>query len=334
VRVFVTGGTGFVGSHVVEALLEGGHEVVCLVRTPSKATNLFRKHSRRSLLSTVEGTLHDTSALERGCAGADAVFHIAGLTAARSRAEFRAINDHATRDLAAVARQIAPDLRHFVYLSSLAAAGPTSRGTPKTEADPERPVSDYGWSKLAGEKAVRESPLPWTIVRPPTVYGPRDREILKVFKVAKLGLAPVFGDGRQENSFIFAPDLAQALVACIGTDASVGQVFFAAHPEVRDQRQLAAEVFRALRGGPGSGTPFVVPIPATLARGLLQVTGSLAAMIRQATILNADRANDFLAEAWTCSADALIARTGWKAHTDLATGMRATAQWYRTHGWL
>jgi len=329
VKVFVTGGTGFVGSHLVDSLLDFGDKVTVLVRDPEKARRLFRDRPVR----TVPGNLQDTKALEAGCAGADVVYHIAGLTAARNGAEFRAVNDNATRTLATIAGRVAPDLKHFVYLSSIAAAGPSKLGTPHTENTPTRPVSDYGWSKLAGEKGVQASGLPWTIVRPPTVFGPRDTEVLKIFRLAKLGLAPVFGDGRQNNSFVFAPDLAQALIAC-RTEQAVEKIFFACHPEVRTQRELATEIFRALRGGPESGQPIVLPIPAPLARGVLWITGTAASLARKATILNADRAKDFLAEAWTCSPEAIRRDTGWSAATDLESGLRQTVKWYRTHGWL
>ncbi len=328
-KVFVTGGTGFVGSHLVDSLLDIGDDVTILVRDSEKARRLFGERPVR----TVPGNLQDTEALEAGCAEAEVVYHIAGLTAARNRAEFRAVNDNATRTLATIAGRVAPGLKHFVYLSSIAAAGPSKPGTPHTESAPARPVSDYGWSKLAGEKGVRASGLPWTIVRPPTVFGPRDTEVLKIFRVAKLRLAPVFGNGRQDNSFVYAPDLAQALLAC-RTERAVEKVFFACHPEVRTQRELATEIFRALRGGPESGQPFVLPIPAPLARGALWMTGTAASLARKATLLNADRANDFLAEAWTCSPEAIRHETGWSAATDLESGLHQTVKWYRAHGWL
>lgn len=326
-RVFVTGGTGFVGFHLVESLLASGHEVVCLVRRPAKARALFPNHP----IDIVHGTIDNTTALAEGCTGADAVFHVAGLVMARSRAEFLAANGGGTRTLLHVASRAAPELRHFVYISSLAAAGPARRGHPLTEDVPAQPVSDYGWSKLAGEEAVRAGSLPWTIVRPPTVYGPRDRALLTLFTLAKRALMPVFGAGAQELSLVYGPDLAAALTACL-TPGAVGRTFFASHREVCTARQFAVAISHAVRGGGRS--PRILGIPPAVARVVLWATGTAATIARRATLLNADKAGEFLAEAWTCSPAAIEQATGWKAATPMTTGLAETVAWYREVGWL
>ncbi len=329
-KAFVTGGTGFIGSHLVSALLARGDEVSCLVRSPAKAERVFAKDSRPR---TVLGTLDDIEALTDGCRDADVVFHLAGLTAARSRAEFHAVNAHATRTLAQVAGRAAPNLQRFVYVSSLAAAGPTARGVPLTEHLVTQPVSDYGWSKLAGEEAVRASGLPWTIVRPPLVYGPRDTEVLKLFKLAKLGISVFFGDGSQELSCIYGPDLAESLVRVL-SPSCVNEIFFASHEEIRTAREFSAEVHRVVKNGESRRGPLILAIPGPLARGILWLTGSVATLTRRATLLNANKANEFLAEAWTCSANALAEATRWRPPTDLATGLRTTRDWYTEARWL
>lgn len=329
-NIFVTGGTGFIGSHLVEALLQRGHDVTCLVRDPTKADRLFAAGPKPR---TIQGDLNDADALATGCTGADAVFHLAGAVAARNRGELFAVNAHATRTLVNVAGKAAPQLQRLVYVSSLAAAGPAVKGTPLTEGTASQPVSDYGWSKLAGEEAVRAGGLPWTIIRPPTVYGPRDTEVLKLFKLAKLGLAVFFGDGSQELSFVYASDLVDALIHSLDP-AARDKVFYASHPEVRTSREFAREIHRAVKRPSGSRGPFVVAVPGPVARGVLWVTGTAASLARQATLLNADKANEFLAAAWTCSPEALASTTSWRAATDLATGLRQTADWYAEAKWL
>ena len=329
-NIFVTGGTGFIGSHLVETLLRRGHHVTCLARTPAKADRVFAAGPKPR---TIQGDLNDVDALAAGCTGADVVFHVAGLVAARSRAEFFAVNGNATRTLVSVASKTAPDLQRFVYVSSLAAAGPTTKGVALTEAASAQPVSDYGWSKLAGEEAVRAGGLPWTIIRPPIVYGPRDTEVFKLFKLAKRGLAVLFGDGSQELSFVYAPDLVEALIH--GLDpAARDQVFFASHPEIRTSREFAREIHQAVKRPSGGRGPFVVAVPGPVARGVLWLTGTAASLARQATVLNADKANEFLAAAWTCSPESLASTTGWRAATDLATGLRQTTEWYAEAKWL
>lgn len=329
-KIFVTGGTGFIGSHLVDALVAHGDEVVCLTRNPTNAKRTFGDRP----VEIVQGNLQDAEALAAGCAGADVVFHLAGLVAAHNRAEFFAVNGNATRTLVSVASRAAPKLRHFIYVSSVAAAGPSAKGHRLSEDVRCQPVTDYGWSKLAGEEAVRASQLPWTIVRPPAVYGPRDTETLKLFKLARRGLVPLFGDGSQELSLVYAADLAEALMACTTPQAAQG-VFFACHRDVHTARQFGTAVHAALAGlDDHRGTPRFLTIPPTAARAALWMTGTAARLARRATILNANKANEFLAEAWTCSPDAIERATGWSASTDLTTGVDHTARWYREAGWL
>src|SRR4029077_1908194 len=186
-----------------------------------------------------------------------------------------------------------------------------------------------GRSKLAAEEVLRAGVGPWSIVRPPVVYGERDTETLKLFRLARFGIGAVFGDGRQELSVIYAGDLAQALIAAGTHPAALGRTYYACHPEIHTSRSLVLAVARAV-----GKIPFVFPVPAPVTRGLLWTIGSLAALAGRATILTADKANEFLAPAWTCRADRLMRDTGWRAQTDLHTGLARAVAWYRTERWL
>ncbi|MBI4421063.1 MAG: NAD(P)-dependent oxidoreductase [Gemmatimonadetes bacterium] len=327
-KAFVTGGTGFVGSHLVGALLARGDEVVCLVRDPRKAAGIFTGSRAPKV---VRGDLGDAGALREGAGGADVVFHVAGLIAARNRDEFFRANGEGTAAVAAAAREAAPGLARLVYVSSLAASGPSRRGEPLTEDAPPHPVTSYGASKLAGEETLRATDLPWTVVRPPVVYGPRDRELLRIFRIVRFGVAPVFGDGTQENSFVFVEDLVEALLRAATAPART--TYFAAHPRAVTTRELVAGVYRAVRGT-GSGEPLVVPIPPLVAKGALWVTATAASLAGSATLLSPEKAREFFAEAWVCSPAALERDTGWWARVSLAEGLARTAAWYRQAGWL
>jgi len=331
VKAFVTGATGFVGSHLVDALRAGGHEVVCLARDPAKAQRLFGDTGPR----IIRGDLSDTEALAHGAADVDVVFHVAGLIAARRPADFYAVNRDATARTVAAARRAAPRLSRFVYVSSLSAAGPTRRGTVRRETDPPQPVSLYGRSKLAGEEAVRAGGVPWTIVRPPTVYGPRDRETLRLFRLARYGVMPLYGDPRQELSFVHAADLAGALLAATAP-ACAGGVYFAAHPEIATSRRAMELIVAAARSAAGRRPtqPVFLPIPQAVTVAALWVLGTAARVLGRATLLSPDKGPELLADAWTCSAAALERDGGWRATQDLATGLEDTAKWYAAHGWL
>ena len=322
-RVFVTGGTGFVGAHLVRALVARGDQVTCLVRTPTKAQALGWRGVR-----IVRGDLDDARALRDGAAGAEVVYHVAGRISARTAEEFMAANRDGTANLLEAAAD-APPPRRFVLVSSLAAAGPTTPGHPVDERRPPAPVSDYGRSKLAAEVLVRAMPFPWTIVRPPIVYGEWDHGVLTAFKLVRLGVVPRFGDGSQELSVIYAGDLAEAVIAAGSTPGTANRIYFAAHPVATSSTELIRAIGRAL-----GKTPRLLHIPGPAARAILWTIGSAARLAGRATILSADKAEDFLAAAWTCRADALERDTGWRAHVDLEAGLRRTAEWYRTEGWL
>ena len=321
-KAFVTGGTGFVGAHLVRALRARGDQVTCLVRNAAKAQALGWTDVR-----LVRGDLDDPAALREGCANAEVIYHVAGRISARDRDEFMRANRDGTANVLEAAAQ--GSRGRFVLVSSLAAAGPTVPGTPIDEARPPSPVTPYGHSKLAAELLVRAMAGSWTIVRPPTVYGEWDREVLKVFKLARAGLAPVFGDGSQELSVIYAGDLAAALVAAATAPAAANRVYFAAHPVVTTSRELVRAIGRAV-----GRQPRIVPLPGLIARGLLWTIGSIAHLAGRATLLSGDKAAEFLAPAWTCRSDALARDAAWRAETDLETGLRRTADWYRREGWL
>lgn len=321
-KILVTGGTGFVGSHLVEGLLALGHDVVCLVRNPAKVDRLFTTQKPRMVV----GDLDATQAVTTAVANADAIYHVAGITTARNRHEFHRVNIQGTQTLVRIAEKHGTEGVRFVYMSSLAACGPARKGRVDASTKPQ-PVSQYGWSKLGGEEAVRRSRLHWTILRPPTVYGPRDKELLKLFKLARLGIVPVFGSGEQANSFVFVSDLVDACARCL--DSPEHGVYFPCHPSIYTQRELAQLVGNAVRG-----RSRVMPIPNAIARGALWTTGTLARLARRATLLNADRANDFLAPAWTCSPTDLERILGWNANVDLNDGLTTTADWYRSAQWL
>lgn len=323
-KAFVTGGTGFVGAHLVQALRARGDAVTCLIRDPAKA-----QAHRWSDVRLIHGDLDDDVALAQGCSDADVIYHVAGRISARDLPEFMRTNRDGTANvLEAAGSQWSG---RFVLVSSLAAGGPTAPGQPIDETRPPSPVTPYGQSKLAAEVLVRAMARAWTIVRPPAVYGEWDREFFKVFRLTRTGFAPVFGDGSQELSVIYAGDLATALVAAAVTPAAANRTYYAAHPAVTTSRELVRAIGRAVGGG---RDPRIVPLPAPLARGLLWTIGSIAHVVGRATVLSGDKAPEFLAPAWTCRADALTRDTGWRAETELDAGLRRTAAWYRSEGWL
>ncbi|MBW8772120.1 MAG: NAD(P)-dependent oxidoreductase [Gemmatimonadetes bacterium] len=323
-RAFLTGATGFVGGHLVDRLLAGGHQVTALVRTPAKAAGMAERGVR-----LVQGDLRDLRALREGAAEADVVYHVAALTGAVNEEEFLTANREGTANVlqAAVA---APKRPRLVYVSSMAAGGPSRRGHPKRDASDDRPVTMYGRSKLAGERMLRASEHPWVILRPPTVYGPRDRDnLLTIFKAARTGFAPVFGGGTMELSAIHVADLAAACIAAATATGVAGGTYYVNHPEVVTSAELVRRIGRTM-----GREVRLIGIPELVARGILTLTGWAAEALGRKTILRADKANEFYQDAWTGDPAPFTARSGWAAATDLDRGLAETFAFYQEAGWL
>jgi len=322
VRTAVTGATGFVGSHLAEALRARGDEVACLVRSSASDAAL-----RAGGCRCVRGGLEDEGALRLLVAGSEVVYHVAGAIAAPSPDAFLRVNRDGTARVAAAAR--AAGVRRLVYVSSLAVTGPTVPGQPLDETGPPRPVTPYGRSKLEGEVAVRAAGVPFTIVRPPIVYGPRDREVLRLFRLARTGLAPLLGGGAQELSLVHARDLADALAAAAASDATAGGTYHAGHPVPVSQRELVQAI-----GSAAGRRVRLIALPDAVVRAALSMAGAAARLRGRPSLLDPAKAAELLAPAWTCSSAALERDTAWRARIGLAEGLAETARWYRDAGWL
>jgi nucleoside-diphosphate-sugar epimerase len=328
VRVFVTGATGFVGSHLTRALLDRGDEVVCLVRDVERAKRLLDD----AVPELVCGNLNDRDTLRSACSGVDVIFHSAALTTARSRDGFFKVNADATKVVLEAAVESAPSLTRFVYVSSQAAAGPSQTGQPRTENEEPEPVSNYGASKLAGEENVRDSGLPWTIVRPCAVYGPGDRAFLTVFKMVRLGFMPVLGSTEQEISMVHIADLVSSLLRVVNAN-TLNQTYFVSNPEIVTANTLCRQISSALSPG-RSRRALVFGLPRWATRSILAVTHAAAGLAGKSTFLSPDKGHEYLAEAWVCSSKKLEEDTGWCAEMSIGEGILDTARWYRKNGWL
>ena len=323
---FVTGGTGFVGSHLAEELLGRGYAVRALVRSDPKWLAGLD-------VETVRGDLGDADALRQGAEGAGLVVHVAGLTRARDQATLDRANVDGTRAVLDAVRDAAPGAR-VVATSSLEAMGPNEmRGglpVPASEADPLRPVSMYGVSKARMEDAIRRdyTDLGVTVVRPPAVYGPREADLYEMVRGAARGLFPVVGDSRQPRiSMVYASDLVRGMADLAESGDAAGETFFVGTPGYS-----WAEVRAALEAALGRRTvKLPVPGPAILAAGALaeRVGGWLGRL----PPLTADKA-EAARHAWVCDSSKARAAVGYAPRVGLADGMAETVVWYRQHGWL
>ncbi len=319
----VTGGTGFVGSHVVDALLEAGWRVRCTVRATSNLRWMEGKDAE-----LVVADLRDSAGLKRAVDGIDALFHCAGLTRG-SRDELFAANEGGTRTLLDACSRNSRRVR-FVYCSSQAAAGPGTLARPREEDDPPNPTSDYGRSKLAGEEETRKyaERLEVAILRPVAVYGPRDEDTLPYFQMAVKGVVVVPGIRRRLVQLVHARDVAAALLLAAEDDRAVGRTYFVGHPEILDWRRLASEIAKAVGGR--RAVRLRLPSPVMKMAGLgAQMVGS-----GKPGQLDRRRAADMLERAWTCRVTRLISELKWEPVYDSEAGLKQTAEWYQEEGWI
>ena len=323
-RVFVTGGTGFVGSHVVEQLLEAGHEPLCLVRETSDTDHLDELGVDQHL-----GTLEDVEALRPAVEQSDAIVHLAGVVKVREAEDFYRINGEATRELAELVATHHPEIDRFVYASSIAAQGP---GMPEVSTGGEpNPVSDYGRSKLMGEKGVMSvaGEVPVTIFRPPPVYGPRDREMFALFRGASLGIAPVYDDGSARLSIVHVFDLARAMVESLERDHESGSIF-----PIDDGRAYSWREMVDICGDAFDNDPYVMGIPPVLFEAAAKASEAWASLTRQAVMFGEDKLSELEQGDWVCGHRVLSETLDWEPEWPLERGAPQTAQWYQREGWL
>ncbi len=325
-RVLVTGANGFVGSHLVEALLAQGYRVRCLVRRTSDLAFI-----RDLPVEWAYGDIASGEGLEAACAGVNAVCHFAGATKAHDRETYFRVNAEGTHHLLAACEQIVPSLYRFVYASSLAAAGPSPDGYPIDESHPPQPLTYYGQSKLKGEQFCHDYAhrLPVVILRPSPIYGPRERDIYFYFQTVNRGVKLLLGRGERRVNLIFVQDLVSLTLHTLKDDRAVGRTFFVAEEKSYDWREMSDLIATAL----GKRTVRVV-VPEGLLPVIAAVAGLQARLTGQPPLLNDQKLIELRQRYWMCSAEKARRELGFEAQYDLVTGVYLTAQWYRENRWL
>lgn len=329
-RVLLTGGTGFLGSHVAEHLVEAGHDVRATVRVTSDTRWLDSLP-----VETVIADLEDPTSLGAALEGVDAVAHVGGVTIARDRETYDRVNALGTAALAAAAGAVG--VERFVYTSSLAARGPD---------DAEGPVSVYGRSKRGGEERLAEliaadqAPEHVFVLRPGGIYGPRDPDMLTLFKMAARGLLVLPAvEGRLQPVHVL--DVARAVVLALEADPDAAR-------EPSDAAETAgpvplpvasaevhswSEVGAALEAAVGRSVR-TLRVPS----GMFLTAGAAAELAGKLTgnapVFNRRRARDLTQRSFTTDIDTTRRALGWTPEVDLREGMAGTVAWYREQGWL
>jgi len=325
-HIFLTGASGFIGQNLVPYLLDRECRLTCLLRDPERLPKELR-----SRVTVVVGDLtHLGPEVLPALATAEAVVHLAGQLWGRTYDEFDRVNRRGTEALVKAVEQASPSLKRFVNLSSLAAAGPARIGQPLTETSPAAPISWYGRTKLAGERALAGAAFPWTVIRAPAVYGPQDQATLTFFRLAAHHIRPVIGWGRLEHSIIHVEDVCQAIWLVLTCETRSHSTYFINDGQaIHRLREIMALVVESVG-------KWVVPVP--IPGGLVLAAEGLLALGQRIGLapsrLTPDKLRELRQRAWTCSADLITKNLGFKASVSLDQGISETAAWYRANGWL
>ncbi|MEA1927860.1 MAG: NAD(P)-dependent oxidoreductase [Candidatus Auribacterota bacterium] len=320
----VTGGTGFIGSHLVEALLRDGWKVRCLIRENS--SRRFLPHDR---IEFSIGSLADRESLKKSLTGISTIFHLAGRIKGKTREDFFQTNHQGTKNLLKAARENGKNLESFILVSSLSAAGPSLDGHLLTEDETPRPISFYGESKLAAEQEAKKfsGDFSITIIRPPAVYGPRDTETLRLIKLSGWGLRFIPGGEKNIYSSVHVTDMVSALLLAARHHRNNFRIYFIGDGKEYHWR----ETFTILRDNLGKNN-----LAITLPWKLTLTTIKLLARIfpRSSAGFYLDKIKEINHNYWVCSINRAQNELDFKPEYNLQEGLRDTIRWYRTEGWL
>ncbi|MCX6554928.1 MAG: NAD-dependent epimerase/dehydratase family protein [Candidatus Aminicenantes bacterium] len=321
-KILVTGGTGFVGNHLIRELLkEKENTVYALVRDKKKLESL----NFPDRVIAIAGDLFTAEAFPPDF---EVVFHLAALTKVISPREFIHCNHLGTMALLDKLRPL-KELRKVVLLSSLAAAGPNRQSPCLREGMPENPVSLYGKSKLAQEKILREQcPVPYIIIRAPIVFGPGDLDMLTIFRVLKKGILPALGRKERKYSVIYVKDLVKGMIAAADSPCQ-NETFYItnAEPVPWDDFMLAAHL-------PMGGEIRKVTVPVPLAWFLAELSEMRIRISKRKTIFNRDKFREIRFPVWTCSAEKSRELLHFQSLCPTDSALRETIRWYQEQHFL
>ncbi len=323
-RAFVTGGTGFIGSHLIDYLLDNkGAEVYALVRDPSnlKWLNGLDVH-------LLKGDLFNLPALPSGI---DYIFHVAGITKAHKLADYYTVNQHGTASLfQALQRQrLSPE--KIIYLSSIAASGPSADKIPVKENDEPHPIHPYGESKLLGENEASKfkSLSSLVIIRVGAVYGPRDKDFLSYFRIINRGILPSLAFNQRWLSLCYIEDLIHAFDLCLQKELESGEIFNIADPQPYSWDELGKEAGKILKK-----KLIPVKLPLFLLYPAAFISEGIAKLRKKTTLFDRRRLLETKQQGWVADTKKAEDLLAFSPLFSLHEGLKKSLDWYVDQGWL
>lgn len=325
-KIFITGATGFVGSFLAESLIENKHSVRCLVR---KQSNL--RWIADLDVECYYGTLSNIKSLYKGVEDVDMIYNLAGITKARTEAEYFEGNFQGTKNLVDATLKANKNLQRFIHISSQAAIGPSPSLISIDENHKANPLTYYGKSKLAGEEYVAEKKdkMPITILRPPAVYGPRETDILEFFRTVKNGIIPQLGGKEKYLSLIHVKDLVRGIIRASELKKSIGKTYFLTSTRPYPWSEIAKTTLKVM-----NKKGFKVPVPISLMKAVAFVSEGISSFTNKPALVNNQKIIEMQQDFWTCSPDRAKKELNFESQISLEDGIRETIAWYKEHKWL
>lgn len=325
-KAFITGATGFVGSHLADKLKASGFEVMCLKRSTSSTKWLDGKG-----YEFVEGDLFSNEALEKAIAKADYVFHVAGVVKSVNKEGFYKGNHEATKNLLEITKKVNPGIKKFVHISSQAACGPAIGVDSVDEKTVPNPITTYGISKLMAEEEVNKFSVdfPVTIVRPPAVFGPRDTEIFIYFQTFAKGLNSVIGFDKKYLSLVYVEDLVDGILLSAQNDVANGETYFVCMDNPYNWDEIGDVTSKIL-----GKKAIKISLPHSLVYTVGYIAEKLASLSGKAATLNVEKCKDITQLRWVCSNAKAKRELGFEAKYTLEESFRKTIEWYKEMKWI
>lgn len=322
----ITGGTGFVGSHLVDLLLNEGYEIRCIVR---KSSDL--KWLKGKKVTIYDCGLFDKEELKKVLAEANYLYHVAGVVRSKSKKGFYIGNVDTTKNLLEATLEVNPNIERVIIVSSLTACGPSLDGKPCTEETETKPITTYGKSKLAEEVLAKSfmGKLPITICRAPAIYGERESDIYAMFKGVQKGVMTLVGFNDKKLSLIHGRDFVNGLYLAALSEKAVNQIYFISSEKIYDWNTVTD----AMENAVGKKT-LRIRIPHFLIYTIGGISHFFNYFSSKPATFNLEKARDFVQENWTCDISKAKRDFGYNQQISLEDGMKSTVDWYKAHNWL
>jgi len=322
----VTGANGFVGSHLVDLLLENNYKVRCITRKSSNLKWLTGKD-----IEIFDCGLTDKEGLRNAFLNADYIYHVAGVIKSKKPEGYFIGNVENTRVILETALEFKDTLKKILIVSSQTAAGPSLNGKVISENDSCSPITTYGRSKLAEEDLARTfmDKLPITICRAPAVYGERDTEIFIFFQTFNKGLFTTIGFDEKKLSLIHVKDLVRGFMLAAESDKSSGQTYF-----ISSEKHYSWEEIGEITSKILGKKPFKVKVPHSVVYSIAAIAQFAAMFSKKPATLNIEKAKDITQHLWICDTSKAITELDYHQNISAEEGIKRTIAWYKEMGWL